>query len=54
MCVYDYGNRFIKIKDSSDNDVAEFAYGGLGCRLKKYDAVSDPSLQVTYGIVDIF
>jgi RHS repeat-associated protein len=42
---YDYENRIIEIKDSSNNDVAEFAYDALGRRIKKYDAVAG---QTTY------
>ena len=35
---YDYENRIVKIEDSGDATVAEFAYDALGRRIKKVDS----------------
>ena len=37
---YDYENRIVKIADSNDDDIAEFAYDALGRRVRKIDSVA--------------
>lgn len=45
---YDYENHIIEIKDSSNNDVAEFAYDALGRRIRKIDSKASETTYYYY------
>jgi YD repeat-containing protein len=45
---YDYENRVVKIEDSSNNDVAEYAYDALGRRIRMIDKAADPDVTTLY------
>ncbi|MBI9019483.1 MAG: RHS repeat-associated core domain-containing protein [Phycisphaerae bacterium] len=47
LYTWDYENRIVNIKDSSDNDVVDYTYDALGRRIRKIDMPGHSTLEST-------